>query len=398
MACKDKAFFRKKKGERRFFSKKHYLCSRKRYNCQLNFKKMNEISDIIDSWYDQNRRDLPWRNTRDAYLIWLSEIILQQTRVVQGIDYYLRFVEAYPTVDKLAAASEDDILKLWQGLGYYSRARNLLKAARQVAGESDDAGTGEKRCPVAFPTKFDDLLKLKGVGRYTAAAVASFAADENVAVVDGNVYRVLSRIFDIETPIDSTQGQKQYQEIADAMLHDTVAAGHSRSSRHNQAMMEFGALHCTPSSPNCDSCPVATHCLSFAHGTVDVRPVKAGKIKVKERHLAYIIYIYKDTLWVHQRGAGDIWQGLWEFVLAEAGSPVPDNAVCILQKKHQLTHQTLFADFWVVKLDDSIAHPSLHPAIQSLSDGYEQVSWMEWQQRAVPRLIDEANKKLSDWF
>lgn len=368
---------------------------------------MNEISYKIGLWYDKNRRELPWRHTRDAYCIWLSEVILQQTRVVQGLDYYQRFVSAYPTVKALADAQEDEVLKLWQGLGYYSRARNLLAAARQVV--ALQASASEPKAEDWFPTQFDELLRLKGVGRYTAAAVASFAADEAVAVVDGNVYRVLSRLFDIDTPIDTTAGQKQFQELADVLLAETVADGRQPSSHHNQALMEFGALHCTPTSPRCAECPVADHCLALANGTMGERPVKQGKVKVRERHLAYIIYIYKDTVWVHRRKAGDIWQGLWEFVLNErangeavSGSDnkteINDEGMLILTKKHQLTHQTLYAEFRVVRLDDALSDPRQHPAIQALPDDYQQVTWAEWQQLAVPRLIDEANAVLSAWF
>lgn len=350
---------------------------------------MNEISDKIVNWYNLNRRDLPWRHTRDSYKIWLSEVILQQTRVAQGLDYYKRFVEAYPDVWALAAADEDEILKLWQGLGYYSRARNLLKAARQVA-ELTGQGQGN-----GFPTSYSQLIRLKGVGRYTAAAVASFAADEAVAVVDGNVYRVLSRLLDIDTPIDSTTGQKQYQQVADMMLNEALQDSKTTSAVYNQAMMEFGALQCIPGAPRCDSCPVAQHCLSLANNTIAERPVKKGHVKIRERHLAYIIYIYRNTLWVHQRGAGDIWQGLWEFVQDEPGTT---KGVSLLTRKHQLTHQTLWAEFRVVRLEDDIEDLNQHPAIKALPDDYEQVTWEEWQQRAVPRLIDEANKKLSDWF
>lgn len=352
---------------------------------------MSEITHKIGIWFDQNKRDLPWRHTRDAYRIWLSEIILQQTRVVQGLEYYLHFVEAYPTVDELAAAPQDQVLKLWQGLGYYSRARNLHAAAQQVC-------SLEGHVSGAFPTRYHDLLGLKGVGPYTAAAIASFASDEEVAVVDGNVYRVLARLFDIDTPIDTGKGQKLFQELANDLLHDEIVQNRGSSSHHNQAMMEFGALQCTPSSPACFDCPVANHCLSLANGTVELRPQKQGKVKIRERHLTYIIYLYKETLWVHQRGAGDIWQGLWEFVLREDGDEPEEQAVLLLERKHQLTHQTLYARFWVVKLDEMTGLPHEHHAIQALPPDYRQVTWAEWQQMAVPRLIDEANKRLSAWF
>lgn len=347
---------------------------------------MNEISTKIGSWFDQNKRDLPWRHTRDPYLIWLSETILQQTRVAQGLDYYLRFAQRYPTVHDLAAASEDEVLKLWQGLGYYSRARNLHTAALQVE------ASGMKD----FPHSYDELRRLKGVGPYTAAAVASLSADEDVAVVDGNVYRVLSRVFDVDTPIDSGKGQKEFLALATELLPHREGT----SGRHNQALMEFGALQCTPTSPLCESCPIASHCLALANGTVASRPVKAGKVKVKVRQLTYIIYIYKETLWVHQRGPGDIWQGLWEPFLQSDGILLPDVGPApqlIMQKKHQLTHQTLLADFWVCPLGSESEKDQLNGILKPM--GYRQVSWDDWQGLAVPRLIDEINERLSaDWF
>ena len=332
---------------------------------------MNDISVKIGLWYDKNQRDLPWRHTQDAYRIWLSEIILQQTRVVQGMEYYLRFIERYPTVADLAKAEEDEVLKMWQGLGYYSRARNLHKAAKQVTGN--------------FPTNYDELIKLKGVGPYTAAAIASFSSDECVAVVDGNVYRVLSRLFDIETPIDSTKGQKEFLALATELL-PTKGAG-----RHNQAMMELGALCCTPASPQCTDCPVADHCMALANNTIEQRPVKAGKVKVRERYLQYIIYIYKDNIWVHQRGEGDIWQGLWEFVLKERETRTEGASFSM---KHQLTHQTLYADFVVEQIKDEREAAKLNDELQPM--GYRRISWIEWQTLAVPRLIDEANRRITE--
>lgn len=348
---------------------------------------MSEITHKIGIWFDQNKRDLPWRHTRDAYRIWLSEIILQQTRVVQGMDYYLNFVKAYPTVEQLAAAPLDEVLKLWQGLGYYSRARNLHAAARQVV----ERGVRDERGQIAFPDRYEELIGLKGVGPYTAAAIASFASDERVAVVDGNVYRVLSRLLDVDTPIDTGRGQKEFQALANELLLEAPQAG-----RHNQAMMEFGALHCTPTSPRCHDCPVMAHCLSRAHGTVEERPVKQGRVKVRERRLVYIIYIYRDSLWVHQRGAGDIWQGLYDYVLLPEGAEVPGEAVHLLARKHQLTHQTLYADFHVVRVESEAEAQRLDERLGA--EGCQRVTWLEWQQRAVPRLIDESNRKLSDWF
>lgn len=347
---------------------------------------MNDISAKIGRWYDENKRNLPWRDTKDAYRIWLSEIILQQTRVAQGLEYYQRFVERFPTVRDLAQASQDEVLKLWQGLGYYSRARNLHAAAQQVWENVKCKMKNEKLN--VFPTQYKDLIKLKGVGPYTAAAIASFSSDEKVAVVDGNVYRVLSRLFDIDTPIDSTQGQKDFLALATQLLPEKHA-GH-----HNQAMMELGALCCTPTSPQCESCPVADHCLALANHTIGQRPVKAGKVKVRERHLHYLIYIYKDMLWVHQRGEGDIWTGLWEFVISEE---LGVKTAMQFSIKHQLTHQILFADFQVVPVKTEKEAAALDEKLQPM--GYKRVTWMEWQELAVPRLIDEANRRIAEaWF
>ena len=357
---------------------------------------MNDITHKIGLWFDQHKRDLPWRHTREAYRIWLSEIILQQTRVAQGLGYYERFVSAFPTVEALAAAPLDQVLKLWQGLGYYSRARNLHAAAQQVM------AWREEHRGKSFPDTYADLIRLKGVGHYTAAAIASFSSEETVAVVDGNVYRVLSRLFDIDTPIDTTKGQKLFQRLADELLCESIGqgGGNSGSSHHNQAMMEFGALHCTPAQPRCETCPVVEHCLARAAGTLRERPRKQGRTNVRERHFTYIIYIYKDKLWAHQRGAGDIWQGLWEFVLIEGEGLPPalkEQAALLLERKHQLTHQTIHASFHVVRLPDD-DDPTKNAAIRSLTNDYRPFTWMEWQHQAVPRLIDEANKRLSAWF
>ncbi len=344
-------------------------------------------------WYESNRRSLPWRETKDAYRIWLSEIILQQTRVAQGLDYYLRFVERWPTVTDLAAASEEEVLKLWQGLGYYSRARNLLKAARQVTEQM--AGR--------FPTRYEDLIILKGVGPYTAAAIASFSSDEAVAVVDGNVYRVLSRLFDIDTPIDTTEGQKLFLRLAEEMLN------RKKPGLHNQAMMELGALVCTPATPRCGECPLHDKCLARTAATVSVRPVKQGKTRIRDRWLCYLLFKYKDRFWVRRRDAGDIWQGLWEFAGAETGAPVsgseirdlvrsffsPDNQTAVdsivpvvKDLHHQLTHRLLHIDCFIVNLSRDVRPKG----------EYEQISWTNWAEKAIPKAIFDLNGKISPFF
>ena len=233
---------------------------------------MNSVADILLDWYAREGRDLPWRRTRDPYRIWLSEVILQQTRVAQGTEYYLRFTERFPDVASLAAAPEDEVLKLWQGLGYYSRARNLHAAARQVV----------ERFGGRFPVALEEVRSLRGVGDYTAAAICSAAYDAPCAVVDGNVYRVLARLFDLDAPIDSTAGKRAFAELAQSQL-DTAHPG-----RYNQAIMDFGALRCTPSSPRCEVCPLAGQCLALAAGTVAARPVKQGKTRVRDRWFNYL--------------------------------------------------------------------------------------------------------------
>lgn len=253
------------------------------------------------SWYLINKRDLPWRKTKNPYKIWLSEIILQQTRVQQGLPYYWRFLAAYPTIQALALANEDEVLNLWQGLGYYSRARNMLKTARVLNDEYDGC----------FPTCYDDLLKLTGIGEYTAAAIASFSFKEPVAVVDGNVYRVLSRLFDIDTPIDSGIGKRAFRFLAEEVL-DKV-----NPDTFNQAIMEFGALHCTPQKPACNNCVFNGTCLSRVNGTTSQRPVKKKKNASKQRFFVYKVFLEDNKTAIQKREGKDIWQGLYEFPLEE---------------------------------------------------------------------------------
>lgn len=262
---------------------------------QMNF------NDELLQWYRQNKRDLPWRNTTDAYVIWLSEIILQQTRVDQGLPYFNRFFEKYPDVTSFAAASEDEILKLWQGLGYYSRGRNMLKTARQVQELFDGK----------FPQTYAELVKLKGIGPYTAAAIASFSANEARAVVDGNVYRVLARYFGIEEPINSTEGKKIFQATADELLN------REQPGLHNQAMMEFGAMLCTPQNPACGICPVRTGCHAFVNNAVKVLPVKLKTGKVRDRFLNYFLYTDGRTVLLNKRNERDIWANMYDLPLIE---------------------------------------------------------------------------------
>jgi A/G-specific adenine glycosylase len=301
-----------------------------------------KISTTLLDWYNQNKRDLPWRNTTDAYAIWVSEIILQQTRVAQGIDYYRRFLEAFPTVTDLAQASQTDVLRLWQGLGYYSRARNMHKAAQIVASQHQGI----------FPTEYTQLLTLPGIGSYTAAAIASFASNAPHAVIDGNVYRVLSRLFGIETPIDSTEGKKLFAELAQDQLDKKNAAA------YNQAIMDFGATHCTPASPACLICPFIEQCEAARNHKTDLLPVKLGKTKQRERHFWYFDIWKDNTTYLQQRTQKDIWQGLYQPYLIEENLPETEIAnLPIVQKtkgqivaispvyKHVLSHQIILARF-----------------------------------------------------
>lgn len=305
------------------------------------------FSDTLIHWYRNNKRDLPWRNTHDPYLIWLSEIILQQTRVEQGMPYYLRFSEQFPDVQSFAAASEDDILRLWQGLGYYSRGRNMLKTARIVVANFNGK----------FPTAHRDLIKLTGIGDYTAAAISSFAVNEAKAVVDGNVYRLLARYFGIDTPINSTKGKKQFQEVADELINTNNAG------EHNQAMIEFGALQCKPKSPNCPDCPFIFSCFAYQNRKVNELPVKLKKLKIRERFFYFFLMEKHHQILIKRRGSQDIWAGLHDLPSLEFTertdfeaitshqdfqSFFPDNVIIHAvsdEIKHVLTHQRIYARF-----------------------------------------------------
>lgn len=312
------------------------------------------FSRAIQGWYLANKRDLPWRKEKDAYRIWLSEIILQQTQVVQGLGYYLKFTEKYPKVKDLALAPEDEVLRLWQGLGYYSRARNLHSSAKYLLNNHK----GE------FPSTFSEIRALKGVGDYTAAAIASFAFDLPHAVVDGNVYRVLSRVFGIRTPIDSSPAKKEFQKLADDLLDRTNPA------LYNQAIMEFGSQYCRPLNPDCGNCVLKTRCYAFKAGEVSELPQKAKKTRIRSRYFSYLLCADKNNnILIHKRGPGDIWQGLYEFNLLESAAPQSEEQVtasemfkelchssCTLKHiskeyKHVLSHQHLYARFYVIKLN-----------------------------------------------
>lgn len=312
----------------------------------------------ILEWFRENGRVLPWRETRDPYAIWLSEIILQQTRIEQGKPYWERFMKRWPTVEALAQASEDEVLREWQGLGYYSRARNLHEAAKQIV----EMG--------GFPMTLEGIKRLKGVGDYTAAAIGSIAFNLPAAVVDGNVYRVLARHYGIETPINTTEGKKEFTALANNLLPANEA------SAFNQAMMDFGAVQCTPVNPQCTVCPLQETCVALHEGKTASLPVKRKTLKVQERHLIYIYVRHQGKTAIHRRAAGDIWQGLYEPWLTET---VPSGAILLRQGvKHVLTHRILYADFYLWE-------PTEQP---QLPDDYFWIPEADIDQYGVPRLIE----------
>ncbi len=305
------------------------------------------------NWYLDNKRELPWRETTHPYHIWLSEIMLQQTRIEQGLPYYMAFTEAFPTVFDLANASREKVLKLWQGLGYYSRARNLHETAKYVAEDLDGK----------FPNNYKDLLKLKGIGDYTASAIASICYNEATPVVDGNVYRVLARYFNIDTPINSTSGIKEFKALAVELIDE------ENSATYNQAIMEFGALQCKPQNPLCESCPLSNSCLALKNNRIALLPVKLKKAKIKKRYFNYLVFLSEENETVlEQRLGKGIWEGLYQFPLLEAKSLISIDELIVesnllngkeTQAKislyndtpivHKLSHQHIYTQFWIVE-------------------------------------------------
>lgn len=320
------------------------------------------FTSTLLAWYRTNGRNLPWRNTQDPYAIWLSEIILQQTRIVQGMDYWLRFMEKWPCVEDLAAAKEDEVMRMWQGLGYYSRARNLHKAAQQIVALGH------------FPNTLDGIKRLKGVGDYTAAAIGSFAFGLQVASVDGNFYRVLARYFGIDTPINTTEGIKLFAALAQEHLPQGAAAD------YNQAVMDFGATQCTPKSPQCEVCPLAETCVARREARIEQLPVKLKTVKVKTRHLALYYIRWNGMTAIHKRGSGDIWQGLW--TVPEPGHLTSDlcSTAILLQKdvKHVLTHRIILADFYLLT-------PQQQPTLPS---DFIWIKEEEIENYGIPRLME----------
>lgn len=342
-------------------------------------KKTSFFSKKLISWYLQNKRDLPWRSTTQPYFIWLSEILLQQTRVAQGLPYYIKFIERFPTIESLAAASEDEVLKLWQGLGYYSRARNLHSTAKYISEELEGK----------FPDTYTELLKLKGIGDYTASAIASLSFNEPTAVVDGNVYRVLSRVFLIETPINESKGIKEFKTLAQQLIDPT------RPGTYNQAIMEFGARYCVPQNPDCEHCIFSDSCEAKRLNQVSSLPQKLKKQEVRKRYFNYMVLLSEDDRTIlRQRSGKGIWQKLYEFPLLESDSELSPKqlknwklfedfskqyrtiSVSLFNETsviHKLTHQHLHTKFWIVEV----------PNLQELGIPISEIS-----NYAVPRLIE----------
>lgn len=340
---------------------------------------MDFFSKRLLKWYKINKRDLPWRRINDPYKIWLSEVILQQTQVVQGLAYYLKFIKHYPNVKLLAKAPSDEVMKHWQGLGYYSRARNLHETAKLVA----DKHKG------VFPKTYDEIRKLKGVGDYTAAAIASLAYDLPHAVVDGNVYRVLSRVFGIDLAIDSGEGKKYFQKLADELLSKKEAAN------YNQAIMEFGALYCRPANPDCEACIFNDKCVAFQKQIVNQLPFKSKKTKVRDRYFNYVVFRYKDDLYINKRTKKDIWQDLYEFYLIETHKKQKSELILkqlsritpiknlVLKSvsheyKHVLSHQNLHTIFYSIQLKTPLSTKLL-----------KKVNIASIHKYAFPRLIEK---------
>lgn len=340
---------------------------------------MKQFAPLLLAWYTVNKRDLPWRDIKNPYKIWISEIILQQTRVSQGYDYFVRFIKRFPNVKMLAAAKEDEVLKLWQGLGYYSRARNLHAAAQSMGG--------------VFPRTYDGVRALKGVGDYTAAAICSFAYNMPYAVVDGNVYRVLARVFGIHTPIDSPNGKKEFTVLAQKLLDK------KNPGDYNQAIMDFGATCCTPQTPQCETCPMKKFCVAYQKGLQEVLPVKAQKTKISVRYFHYIYVEQGAFTWLHKRGAGDVWQNLYEPPLLETPTEkLASSAQAQLKKwfgparvvtagkpiKHVLSHRIIYAQLYKVVL----------PPARQVPPEFIRVRKKDLPKYAVSRLVQKLLENL----
>ncbi|RUT73182.1 A/G-specific adenine glycosylase [Ancylomarina longa] len=339
------------------------------------------LSNQIINWYNQHKRDLPWRQTKDAYLIWISEIMLQQTKVASVIEYYLRFIDRFPTIGDLAMAEEQEVLKMWQGLGYYSRARNLHTASKTIQSQHNGV----------FPVNYPDILELKGIGTYTAAAISAFAFNLPYAVLDGNVFRILSRYYGVKTPIDSSVGKKIFQKLASETM------GKASPEIYNQAIIEFGALQCTPKSPKCDICPLLKSCTASQSGLVALLPKKTKQIKLKNRYFYYLFLSCNDSLAIVKREGNDIWRNLYQFPLIEKSESISmeellqskewidcfGNSELVIQsiyknKVHKLTHQNIHISFIHITISNDTG----------IKEKFKFISWEEWENYPVPKPIE----------
>ena len=327
------------------------------------------------SWYKKNYRKLPWRNTNEPYTIWVSEIILQQTRVDQGLPYFKNFIERFPTLESLAKSSEEEVLNQWQGLGYYSRARNMHYTAKYIFNHLN--GT--------FPNKYKELIKLKGIGDYTASAIASFSFNEPKAVIDGNVYRVLSRVFGILNDINSKEGQNGIKNLADNLLPKKEHA------TYNQAIMEFGALICAPKVPKCETCVIANICYAKEKGEQLSLPLKIKKVKIKTRYFNFLVFQLNDYIVIEKRTDKDVWQHLYQFPMIETSEEIEDplnlkklkgNIINLKKVKHLLTHQVIIASFW-------------HMSVQTLPEKkcYLKIPLSQLHKYPVPKIVENYAKE-----
>ena len=346
---------------------------------------MNLIfSDLVIRWYLSHKRELPWREISDPYKIWVSEIILQQTRIAQGLNYYLRFIERFPDIASLASASENEVLLQWQGLGYYSRARNMHTAAKEMMTLHQGA----------FPTDYEGIRSLKGIGDYTAAAIASFAYNLPHAVLDGNVFRVLSRYFEIETPIDSTQGKKQFSELVNELLDK------KKPALFNQGLMDLGATVCLPSSPKCDECPLQDSCLSLAHNSQTSYPVKGKKLIQRNRYFIYLVIVDPDNnYFLHRRDGKDIWQGLYEFPLVELSDPFcGPNQQMLIEK----TLSDEFSNITILNVKPSIkhvlSHQNIHAQFVEATGTYKNKSHSQYVKVPLSELSNYAISRLTEIY
>ena len=353
---------------------------------------MNVFSKKITGWYQLHKRELPWRNTSDPYRIWLSEIILQQTRVNQGLDYYIKFTKEFPAIQKLASAREERVLRLWQGLGYYSRARNLHHTAKEIC----------RKYKGHFPDSYENLIAFKGIGEYTAAAILSIAFNKPYPVVDGNVFRVLARVFGMSTPIDSLEGKKQFNVVAVELLD------RNNPGTYNQALMEFGAMYCKPVNPDCRNCCLNHMCKAYQDDTVNHLPVKSKTIRPKKRYFNYLVSYQKGKVVIRKRTANDIWKNLYDFPLIETKKQLSEKKLlssmewkamtgegpCVIryvseEYRHVLTHQVLVARFWEVGL----TNPPKAFFRETIT-----VPPRKLEKHAVPRLIEKYLEKRKTFF